>query len=247
MTTGIINRNVTDLHIDDQLNRLRLRDWMKEEQQRQGLLDRELAARVGHHSSWAHGAMESTSWRVATLQKMVRALGFTLTFNVKIDVKPEPIAKTPFNPDGLSNVEKYASSTNPERHEEAARVDLCELGERLRVASNLTPAMLGHRLNQEGKSVTAFESGEKPYYLLVTAQRYFRALGGELKLVLVKQEASGQQRVFEAPEGRWPSVVGDVVNIVQLADRTMVWNSNSPHIVVSFPALAWKAWLKAND
>ena len=247
MTKKTINRNMDDLHVDDQLNRLRLQDWMREEQERQGILDRELAARVGHHSSWAHGTISTSTWRAATLQKMIRALGYRLTFNVKIDVKPEPIEKTPYNPEGLSNAEKYANSPKIDNREEADRVDLCDLGRRLREASKLTPAMLGHRLRQESKSVTAFESGEKPYYLLVTAQRYFRALGGELKLVIVKQEDNGQQRVFEAPEGRWPSVMGDVVNVAELPDRTMIWNSNSPHIVVSFPAAAWKAWLKAND
>lgn len=242
-----IDRNINDLHIEDQLNRLRIQDWMIEEQKRQGILDRELAERVGHHSSWSSGIMKTSGWRVATLQKMIRALGYELTFNVKIDVDPVPIAPSPMNPEAITYAEKYANSPSVSNREEALRVDLCVLGERLRIASRLTPAMLGHRLNQEGKSVTAFESGEKPYYLLVTAQRYFRALGGELKLVIIKKEENGQQRIFEAPDGRWPSDVQNIVNVVEAKDRTMVWSSSNPDNVISFPAAAWKAWLKSGD
>jgi hypothetical protein len=247
VTATMINRNISDLHTDDYLNRLRMQDWLREEQKRQGISDKELSSRVGHHSSWSHGVMESNMWRVATLQKAVRALGYELKFNVKIDVKPGPIEKTPYNPKGLSNAEKYANSPNLSHREEADRVDLTDLGRRLREASNLTPAMLGHRLRCDGSTVTAWESGEKPFYLLVTAQRFFRALGGELKMVITKIEDNGTQRIFEAPEGRWPSATEDVVNIVQLPQHTMIWNSNAPETVVSFPAAAWKAWLKAND
>ena len=240
MTATRINRNVSDLHPEDQLIRFRFQDWLVAEQERQNIADKELAAKVGHHSSWAHGVMSSTSWRVATMQRMAYALGYQLAFNVKADNVVIPPAE-------IKLADAYAGNPKVERHEEAIRRDLCDLGRRYREAMNMTPAMLGHRLRAEGKTVTSFETGDKPYYLLVTAQRFFRALGGELRLVLVKQEPNGQQRVFEAPEGRWPSATQDVVNIVQLPQHTMIWNSNAPETVVSFPAAAWKAWLKAND
>lgn len=240
MTATQINRNINDLHPEDQLNRLRLRDWMIEEQKRQGVSDKELSARVGHLSSWAHCVMKSSMWRAATLQKMVRALGYRLTFNVKVDGVAVPAAE-------ITLADAYANNPNIDRYEEAVRRDLCDLGRRYREASKVTALDLGRRLNSEAKTVLAFESGDSPFYLLVTAQRFFRALGGELVPVMVKEEESGQQRVFPAPEGRWPSAISGLVNVIELPTQTMIWNTNAPEIVVAFPAAAWKAWLKAND
>lgn len=240
MTGARINRNIGDLDHEDLLNRLRLQDWLAAEQVRQGLSDKALAAKLGHQSSWTHGVTGSSSWRVATLQRIVHALGYRLTFNVKADNVVIPPAK-------IILADAYVGNPKVERYEEAVRRDLCDLGRRYREALGLAPSVVGHRLNTEGKTVTAFESGEQPYYLLVTAQRFFRALGGELRLVIVKQEDNGQQRVFEAPVGRWPSSVHNIVNVLQLPNQTLIFNSNAPEIVVSFPADAWKAWLKAND
>jgi transcriptional regulator with XRE-family HTH domain len=241
MTATQINRNVDDLHPEDNLNRLRLRDWMLEEQKRQNLNDKEIAARVGHHSSWTHKVLSTTTWRVATVQKMLRALGYTLTFNLKIDnIVVPPSATVPLT-------EIYANNPDVEQREEAARRDLCDYGRRYREALGLNHQQLGKRLRCEGATVLTWETGDQPFYLLVTAQRFFRALGGELKLVITKMEDNGTQRIFEAPEGRWPSTIDDLINIVQLPDRTLIWNSNKAETVVSFPADAWKAWLKAND
>lgn len=239
MKTAKIDRNLKDLHVNDYLNRLRLRDWLEQERDRQGYNNRELAALVGHQTGWAYGLINGGGqWRVASLQKIIRALGYTLWFNVEasnIVIPP---------PDGPKLSEIYANHPDMDQREEAARRDLSDLGRRYREALGLQSATLGKRLNQEGESVRTFESGDKPYYLLVTAQRYFRALGGELKLMLEKKEESGQQRIFEAPEGRWPSTTDNIINVVEAADRTMIWNSEKPELVVSFPADAWRAWVR---
>lgn len=230
-----INRNLDDLHIDDRLNRLRLRDWMAAEQERQNIGHRELAARMGHQTGWAYGIITGGGmWRAASIQRIVRALGFALHFNV--DTKGVQVA-----PRTDPSISEICAGLGVDKREEAARMDLGDLGRRYREACRLTPAMLGRRLNQEGESVRTFESGDKPYYLVVTAQRYFRALGGELKFSIERLDGSGE--CFEAPDGRWSRADGSEVNIVELEDRTLVWNTKSPETVVSFPQEAWKAWM----
>lgn len=233
MTKPKINRNIDDLHVDDYLNRQRLRDWFEEERDRQGLTNRELAARVDHNTGWAYGIITGGGmWRAASMQRMAHALGYTLHFNVvasNVVIAPR---------EDVSTSEICAGLGAPQR-EEAARMDLGDLGRRYREARKISSAQLGKLLSQEGESVRAFESGDKPYYLIVTAQRFFRALGGELRFTL--EAADGA--LFEAPEGRWPSRGSSEVNIVELPDRTLVWNTKNPETVVSFPRTAWKEWI----
>lgn len=228
-----IDRNLGDLHLNDRLNRMRLLDWMREEQKRQGVHDKALSERVGHNSSWSLGVLRSDTWRAATLQKIVRALGYRLTFNVDIDIVPVP-ATTP----SMSSV--YENHANPERREEAARIDLCTLGARLREARGLDSNEVGRIVNQTGAQVRTFESGDKPFYMLVTAQRYFRAIGGELKLGLVGDDGVP----FEAPVGRWPDTADTTVRIAEGDGRVLLWNAGSPGNVVSFTETAWRMWLE---
>lgn len=234
-----IDRNLGDLHLNDRLNRLRLRDWMREEQKRQGVHDKALSERVGHNSSWSLGILRSDTWRAATLQKIVRALGYRLTFNVDIDIVPVP-ATSP------SMMSVYANHANPERREEADRIDLCTLGARLREARGMDATEVGRIVNQTGSQVRSFESGDKPYYMLVTAQRYFRAIGGELKLVLAAQLGSdgGYDVPFEAPEGRWPDTADTTVRVAEGDGRVLMWNAHTPGNVVSFPETAFRMWLE---
>lgn len=228
-----INRNTEDLHVNDRLNRMRLLDWMVAERDRQGINDRILAGRVGHNSTWAHGILTSDQWRVATLQKMVRALGYRLTFNVAIDVAPA-LSTTP------TMADIYASSPLVERREEADRVDLCTLGGRLREALGWPPHALGNLIGQEGKQVITFESGDKSLYLLVSAQRYFRALGGELRMVIVPETGDP----FEAPVGRWVPVEDTAVRVSEVDGRVFVWNAGTAGIVASFSAAEWLMWME---
>lgn len=228
-----INRNMDDLHLTDRLNRLRLRDWMRAQRDLQGLNDKQLADRVGHNSNWAHDVLSEDTWRVVTLQKMVRALGHRLVFNVDIDIIPVPL-EVPT----MASV--YGDNPSMDRREEADRIDLCGLGGRLREARGLEPALLGRSLGQNGNQVRTFESGDKPGYLLLTAQRYFRALGGELKMVLVGPDGVP----FEVPEGRWPEASDMTVRVTEGDGRVLLWNTHTPGSVVSFPEAAWRMFLE---
>lgn len=228
-----INRNVDDLHTDDRLNRLRVRDWMVAERDRQGINDRILAGRVGHNSTWARGVLTTDTWRVATLQKIMRALGYKVTFNVDIDIVPA-LSTEP------TMAEVYASSANVERQEEAMRVDLCTLGARLRTARGWSAGAVGSLIGQDAGQVATFESGDKPFYLLVSAQRYFRALGGELKIVVVPPTGDP----FEAPVGRWLPSEQTTVRVVEADGRVFVWNSGTAGMVSSFDAAEWRVWLE---
>lgn len=192
-----IIRNMDDIHPADYNNREALRRWLVAEKHRQCTNDRLVSERVGHQSSWSHGIVNGTSWRAASIQKMVRALGYRLTFNVDpgegvILPDADPIWQATFN--------TYQNSENLDRREEADRIALSLLVGRLRAARGLTAREVGLRLNCEGKTVLAFEAGEKPGYLMVTAQRFFRALDAELKFVIVAP-ASGDipETCFEVP------------------------------------------------
>lgn len=232
-STSNIDRNLGDLDLNDRLIRLRMRDWLREERDRQGLHDKSLSERVGHNSSWSLGLLKSDMWRAATLQKIVRALGYRLTFNVDIDIVPVPSGVP-------SMMSVYENHANPERREEAARIDLCTLGARLRQARGIDETVLGRRVGQTGTQVRTFESGDKPYYMLVTAQRYFRALGGELRLVIVGDDGIP----FEAPPGRWPDAADTTVRVAEGDGRVLLWNTHTPGNVVSFPETAWRMWLE---
>lgn len=235
MVVSKINRNLDDLHPDDRLNRLRLRDWMQEEMRVQGVGNRELAARVRKAAGWSYGITTGLNWRAASLQELVRALGYTLHLEPRV----AHVIVPPRTSVALSEV--YAGHRDPSQRDEAARRDLGDYARRLREVQNLTSAMLAKRLNSGGDVVRIFEEGDRPYFLLVTAQRHFRALGAELSLVL-----EGEDGVrFEPPVGRWDGAGVCEVNIIELEDRTLVWNSRQPETVVSFPADVWKLWLEA--
>lgn len=233
MTMSKVDRNLGDLHLDDRLARLRMKDWLREERDRQGLHDKALSERAGHNSSWSLGLLKSDMWRAATLQKIVRALGYRLTFNVDIDIVPVP-SEVP------SMMSVYENHPNLERREEASRIDLCTLGARLREARGMDVTAVGRIVGQTGSQVRTFESGDKPFYMLVTAQRYFRAIGGELKLVL----AGADGVPFEAPVGRWPDSADATVRLAEGDGRVLVWNAHAPGNVVSFPETAWRMWLE---
>lgn len=232
-----IDRNLTDLDVNDKLIRLRMQDWLLAERERQGVGNREIGQRVGHHTSWAHCFLKSTMWRTVTLQKMVRALNHRLTFNVdtfgKVIIPP---------PDGPLLSDVYANNPNPDRQEEAIRLDLGDLGRRYREALGVSRVKLARKLNQEAKTVDVFEAGASPQYLLVTAQRYFRALGGELRLVLTPPDGEP----FEPPAFDWDASALVEVQVAEFDGRVLVWNANAPHVTASFPAEAWQAWLRSN-
>lgn len=236
--TKKIDRNTSDLHVNDKLIRLRMHDWLVAERDRQGLGNRELSQRVGHHTSWAHCFLKSTMWRTATLQKIVRGLGYTLTFEV--DTFGQLVIPPPNGPQ-LRDV--YASHPDMEQREEAARVDLGDIGRRYRVGLGWTQGKLARLLNQETKTVEAFESGATPQFLLVTAQRFFRALGGELKLVLVPADGDP----FEPPSEFWDATAMAEVQVAEFDGRVLVWNANAPHVTTSFPVDAWRGWLRRQN
>jgi hypothetical protein len=243
MTRIVVNRNKDDLHVEDKLNRLRLRRFLQQRQANLSLSDRDLSHAAGHGKDWASNIWRRDSWRCATMQHIARLLGYELTFNVAIEADVAP-------PAGATNYEIYQNNPDLSKRDEATRIDLALLGARCREAIGITPYQLGRRLNMDGSKVVTWESGDTPYYMLVTAQRYFRALGGTLIFVLVAEDgttvtppATDADNLITA---HWqPAVSLEQVNIVESDDRTLVWNSAQPSNVVSFTAQAWKLWLEA--
>lgn len=244
MKATAINTNLDDLHPDDRAARVWISNNLLAARVRQGLLNRDVAARVGRTDGWAHKFFATLNWRLETAQTMARALGYRLTFTV---VWPDGqlTAHVAARSEAWEAAwSRFTRSPNPERREEAERVDLCDFARRVREAQGLGATALGHRLNMSGFSVKAWESGERPGYLLVTAQRFFRALGGQLVPVLGSDEIPDGLIVgpmtFASPD---PATGGRVM-IVENSDRTLVWNTDEPATVVSFPAATWNAWIQ---
>lgn len=239
MTAMQITRNMDDLHLADKMNREWLRTWMAAEQKRQALPDKMISERVGHQGSWASGLTSGTMWRASSVQKFIRGVGRELVFKVDIGWEPQPL------PEGTVTLsEVYQNHPDMEQREEAARRDLCQLGARLREAAGLTTIELGKKLNIDPSSVRAFESGDKPFYLLVTAQRYFRGLGGELNFVI--KDPTGQAISYVSPGDKAVAAALKEVNVSTTGGRVMIWNKENPSVAVSFSAEGWKTWLKAN-
>lgn len=249
MKATTINTNLTDLHPDDQAARVWLRDFLVARRDEEGLLNREIAARVGHSDGWAYNILATTSWKLETIQLLARALGYRLGFTTEwIGAELTLQGVTAREEMWETAYSRYIRSPNPARRDEAERIDLCDWGRRCREAQGLSPTLLGYRLGMEGKSVRAWENGERPGYMLVTAQRYFRALGGQLVPTLAFIEADGEEpklATFVPPK---PRAAGTSVRIQEFEDRTVVWNADAPQTVVSFPAEEWRQWiLEAGD
>lgn len=247
MKATSINTNQDDLHPDDQAARVWLRDFLVSQRDERRLLNKDIAARVGHSDGWAYTIFATTTWKLETIQLMARAMGYRLGFVTEWEgaqVTPQGI---PVRAEAWEQAySRYIKSPNPQRRDEAERVDLCDFGRRVREAQGLTANQLGYRLNMAGARVRDWETGERPGYMLVTAQRYFRALGGALLPQLHDPAGIGGPPLCFIPPKRKP--VTGIVRIQEFDDRTLVWNTEEPATVVSFPADEWRAWiLEAGD
>lgn len=245
MKRVVVNKNREDIHVDDKINRVRLIRYLRDTQDELGISDRDLSARVGHGPNWSASLYRQNSWRMATLQELVRAFGLTLHLEVNSKVPPIPAEGPTFS-------ELYAANPNPARREEAARIDLMVLFGRLRKALDLSAAEVGRRMGVEGGKVTEWETGETPYFLVVTAQRYFRALGAELTFVL--EDENGKR--FAAPPTMTDTIVAasweaercaETVKVVRSDTLVKVWNSRNPRHVATFPVEVWDAWVAGRN
>lgn len=243
MTRIIVNRNRDDIDVSDRINRIRLRRLLQQVQDVKGYSDDQLSTLAGYKEKWLSSLWARKSWRLATVQHVARTLGYRLVFNVAIDLSDVGLTVEDLAVEDLQSL-----YTDPAKQDEAARIELTALGARIREAVGLTPPQLGKRLNMEGHKISIFESGEKPYYLLVTAQRYFRALGGELQFSLVDDEGNVLRPTAdedsEAIVAKTWKGTGEQVRVNIFAGHVFLWNSLTPSNVVSFPVPVWRQFVK---
>lgn len=238
MTRVIVNRNRDDIDVRDRINRIRLRRLLQHVQDMKGYSDEEVSTMAGYGEKWLSSLWARKSWRLASVQHVARTLGYRLGFHVDIEL--------PVGAD-LTVDDIQSLYVEPADIDSAARIELSALGARVREALGVTPVELGKRLHMEGNKIVTWESGEKPYYLLVTAQRYFRALGGELQFHLVDND--GNKLHPEADEesetiinNTWKGT-GEEVRLNAFAGHVFLWNSITPSNVVSFPVHVWQRFV----
>jgi len=242
-TTKTFKMHTEDLHPDDTTNRLILRDWFIAEQKAQGLSDGQLGARVGYGDGWVRGFRKGTHWTMVSLQKLVRALGYELR------TTPE-IAGMTLAPSALNwHMSVMLASSSAERREQALRFDLGAVGAQLRELMLLSQATVARALKTEIRIVRQFEEGDVDGFLLVRAQRYFRTIGCPLTFSIHKPDQAPEHAAVEMkhPKPALNATTGGkpIVNVVETADRTLVWHADDPQRVINFPTAAWLEWLAA--
>lgn len=238
MQRSPMSMNLIDLHPDDLAARTWLRDHLLAERDRRGIVNRQIAAAVGHKDGWAYNIFATVSWKLETIQMMCRAMGYEL----RLELCGMTIAGTR-EPEWEAAYNRYMASDNPLRREEATRVDLGDMVRRVREASGLSRIDLGKLLNQEAKSVRDFEHGERPGYMLVSLQRYFRAMNMKLRPVLYTDDKLDFAARFE-----WPGVADELERAMvhETGGRILVWNTANPAAVVSFSAAAFGDGISRN-
>lgn len=237
----VFHRNWADLHPDDGETRAELRKWMRNEMTRQGLGELAMSLKAGHRRGWARSVFEATSWRLATVQHFCATLGYELEFHAAWQYG-EGMADEP--PELLAALEIYRPGS-PGRAS-LQRQRLADYGRRLREAKGISVPELASRLSMTPTHLRDWEECDRDDYLVLTAQRYFRALGNPLRLILCHESGS---RVYLGPRRPPPppaTVSGPVVQITEEEDSVWVRHRDSPFPAVRFTRDEWHEWLNSD-
>lgn len=165
---------LADLHPDDLASRIALRDLLIERRHEVGLSQSRLARRIGLSQSAVGKAETGTNWHLLVLQRIARSID----------------ARIVLYPDNLPGVGKVHDDTTAVfRPTDPQRADLWDQANLLanlvaaRQALGLTQAQMGERLGSSESAVGNYER-TKTGLMLISPQRYCRALGGELAMEL---------------------------------------------------------------
>lgn len=162
-------RAPVDLHPDDRAARLALRDELIKARQAQHLTQADVARRLGVRENTI-GALElGESWRMSRIQRLAWAARRRIVFRVA-DLDG---AFT----EGI-DLFRPADAEKADVWDQAALIDDMVSA---RIAARVTQIELGRRLGIAGKVVSTIER-HKSGLLLITPQRYLRALGGRLDI-----------------------------------------------------------------
>lgn len=160
-------RTPPDLHPDDLAQRESLRDLLVDVRHIRGLSQRDFAALLGKGSSTVALMERDLHWRLSTLQRWSLALGLRLLVHPAILQNDDVYLLRPADPDAAMAFDRRAAIESLTEARRAARV---------------TQRRIADRLGITEPGVAAIEKEND--VLLVTAQRYCRALNSWLHIDL---------------------------------------------------------------
>ncbi|MEU7972190.1 helix-turn-helix transcriptional regulator [Micromonospora sp. NPDC049089] len=163
---------VTDLHPDDLAARLSLRALLVERRHERGLSQARLAKAMGLSQTAIAHVEKGTNWHLLVLQRYAHAV------NLRIVAYPDALP-------GVGTIhDPTADVFRPSDPERAHRWDQANLIGNLgaaRRAVGLTQAVVAERLDLTERAVSNYEH-TKTGVVLISPQRYCRALGGALAI-----------------------------------------------------------------
>ncbi len=170
-------RMPTDLHPDDTVARDQLAGRLRRIREGRRISQRGLADMLDIDHTNASGLELRRTWKIRTVQRWARVLGYRLDLGITGGVV------VPDDGDALAAV--YAAQ-QPTTEDAEDLLDLRALindVRRIRIASGITLAEMGRRLGC-GPSSVSHREADPDGAMLVSAQRYVRALGGALRVEL---------------------------------------------------------------
>lgn len=197
MGRTVIHTNHDDLHVADSNHREQLRITLRKLAKAKGGNLVAFSKAAGHQHGWASHALNRTTWRMASLQEVIRACGLTPHFKINyVGQLPEPSEAT------LSTRETYEGSpklATPANLDALSRLELIDVGRQLREQLGLEPHEVARRLTMAASKLIEWETSERDYYMMVTVQRYFRALGTPLEVQLIDPETGQPIELLPLP------------------------------------------------
>lgn len=166
-----MTRTPTDLHPDDLAARDRLAVQLRALRVDAGLTQKQLGERLGVTKDNVSMAELAREWRVASVQQRARALGYRLTLTIEGLTVPD-------DGDLLAAVYAAQRPTDPAAADRLLLRTVVNDLARIR-RHRMAAEFMGRLMRRSESSVFLFER-QPDGVLLVTAQRFTRALGGVL-------------------------------------------------------------------
>lgn len=182
--------NMADIDVADAAIRLGLGAAMERLRAESGMTGSALSIACGHRNNWFNGLYRTSNWRLGTLQKVFRILGYRLRWVVRGAVIPVPLDEADAAYGDL------VMSMGIDFLEEAERIELQDALRRYREGAGVSRSEFAARVMTAPSNMKSWEEGEEPQFLVLTAQRFFRALGCELRFLL--EDSSGVVREIPA-------------------------------------------------
>ncbi|MCZ7434790.1 helix-turn-helix transcriptional regulator [Micromonospora sp. WMMC241] len=168
-----------DLHPDDHTARINLRNMLVERRVDLGYSQAALAQHIGASQGWVANIETGTNWHIAVLQRLARGI------NARIVLYPDGVPGGPYdNP--AAGLFRPTDPTDADRWDQQNLLaDLATARE----ATGLTRRQVGERLGCSGSAVGNYER-TRTGLVLISPQRYCRAIGGRLAVELEHLDAA---------------------------------------------------------